>query len=291
MPCRVAVTRLAFVAAALGCQGALAQTVVPPALQVQRAAPQLVVFAGSQNNFQNLVNGLATGTPVQLVTVQPDGFTQVVTFTPTAAMSPTQITQVLETARQQLIGLGIGNPTAQQLATALMGGVVPTAIGGTQVPGTINAQNPPSPAVQAQGNAAVGGTASSSGALGASVTPGTTTPGTTTPGTIPGTVTPPVNVQVFPSGTTSTTATTASPRVNTSDSFLAPGAISRTPTPATPGTAPGANPPPGERASGIASAPAATPPVGTVTPPAAVTPPVTTTPAPPGSLNSGLRVR
>ena len=63
---------VALVAAlAIGCHGALAQIVVPPVLAVQRAAPRLVGFAGSQSNFQDLVTGLAQGAPVQLVTVLP----------------------------------------------------------------------------------------------------------------------------------------------------------------------------------------------------------------------------
>ena len=55
-------------ALAIACHGALAQTVVPPTVTVQRIAPQLVGFAGSPANFQSLVNGLSQGTPVQLVT-------------------------------------------------------------------------------------------------------------------------------------------------------------------------------------------------------------------------------
>ena len=62
--------RLVLVAAlAIGCHDAIAQTAVPPQVTVQRLAPQLVAFAGSQSNFQNLVSGLALGTPVQLVSI------------------------------------------------------------------------------------------------------------------------------------------------------------------------------------------------------------------------------
>jgi hypothetical protein len=216
-------------ALAVACHVAAAQTAVPPTLTVQRLAPQLVAFAGSQSNFQSLVTGLAQGTPVQLVTVLPDGFTQVVTFTPAAAMSPTEIAQVLETARQQLIGLGIGNPTAEQIGRALMGGVVPTALGGSQVAGVLNPQNPPSPAAQMQSGAAVGATASPA----VQVSP----------------VTSGVNVQLFPNTLPVTpTSTVTAPR-NTSDSLAPAGATSRSvapltsasPTPATtPTPAPGA---------------------------------------------------
>ena len=116
-----------FLAAlALACPGAFAQTtttatttttVPASAITVQRIAPQLVAFAGSQANFQNLVTGLAQGTPVQLVSVLPDGSAQVVSFTPTGQLTTEQIAQSLEAARQRLIGLGIAAPTAEQLAT------------------------------------------------------------------------------------------------------------------------------------------------------------------------------
>ena len=245
--------RIGLVAAlAIGCHYASAQTAVPPAVTVQRAAPQLVAFAGSQANFQNLVTGLAQGTQVQLFTVLPDGSTQIVTFTPAGPVPLAQIPQLLEAARQQLIGLGIGNPTAEQLATTLMGGIVPTALGGTQVSGTLASQNPPSPAVQAQANAAVGASAPSTQA---------------------------VSVQTVAG------ATSASPPVITSDSPIPPGATSRSPIPSTP-TATGlpgpealATPPaPGERPSAIQRAPVQS---------TAPAPAVST--AQPGNTNSALR--
>lgn len=216
--------RFGLVAAlAIACHGATAQTVVPPAVSVQRVAPQLVAFAGSQVNFQNLVNGLSQGTLVQLFTTLPDGFTQVVTFTPAAALAPDQIAQALETARQRLIGLGIPNPTAEQLARTLMGGVVPTPLGGSQVAGVLAPQNPPSPAVQVQSNAAAGATTSTS--------PAPSSPSTT----------PPVNVQLVPGAPATTTAGTeaAPPRINTSDSRTAAGATSRSPVPAAAAPQPG----------------------------------------------------
>lgn len=210
MPVRL----LLAVALAAACHAALAQDpAVPPAVSVQRLAPQLVSFAGSEANFQSLVNGLATGTQVQLLTVLPNGFVQNVTFTPATALTATQVAQILETARQQLIGLGIGAPTAEQLAFALMGGVVPTALGGTQVPGalTTTAQNLPSPAAQLQGQASAGATAPTT------------------------TVTNSVNVQTTPgtSGAATTGATATLPRPNTSDSAIPAGATSRSVTPLT----------------------------------------------------------
>jgi len=105
---------------------------VPPALEVQRLAPQLVTFFGPGTNFQSLVNGLATGTPVTLGTVGADGLTRVVTFTPTGALPALQVAQVLESARQSLISRGIAAPTAEQTAVTLIGGNLQTATGTVQ---------------------------------------------------------------------------------------------------------------------------------------------------------------
>ena len=134
-------------------------------LEVQRLAPQLVAFAGGDANFQNLVNGLASGTPVTLTTVSPTGSTQVVNFTPTGTMTVPQIAQTLENVRQSLIARGIATPNAQQLATALAGGPLLTPSGPTQVGGAITTttavvqQQQQSAAVQIQntfGQAAAG---------------------------------------------------------------------------------------------------------------------------------------
>src|SRR6185436_1386573 len=208
--------RLILVAAlAIACHGAMAQTqavtvsTVPVPLAVQRLAPQLIAFAGSDANFQNLVNGLANGTPVQLTTTLSNGFSQTVTFTPSALGSPAQVAQILEAARQQLIGLGIGTPTAEQIGFTLMGGLVPTPLGGTQVGGLANAQattTAPSRAAQIQQQQA--------GAGGTAATPPATSA---------------VNVQTTPTAAT-TTATVTTPR-QTSDSLIAPGATSRSTAP------------------------------------------------------------
>jgi hypothetical protein len=253
MPARL----LLAAALAAACHAALAQAQpVPPAVSVQRLAPQLVSFAGSEANFQSLVNGLANATQVQLFTVLPTGFVQNVSFTPTAALTPAQVAQTLETARQQLIGLGIGAPTAEQLAFALMGGVVPTALGGTQVPGALNpqaSQTLPSAAAQIQGQASAGATAPTA------IAPGTAGTGTsTTPG-----ITNSVNVQTTP-GITGTAGPTATvPRPGTSDSAIAAGATSRSAAPFT-----SASPTVNTSASPFATTPAAAPGAGS-TPPAA----------------------
>ena len=242
-PARLVVVTLT----AIACHGALAQSAVPPALEVQRLAPQLVAFAGSDANFQSLVNGLAQGTAVQISSALPNGFTQTVTFTPAAPMTPAQIAQVLEGARQQLIGLGIASPTAEQIGFTLMGGVVPTPLGGTPVAGALR-PNPPSVAAQMQQANAAGGTTTSA-------TPAApTAPVVTTPP-----VTNAVNVQLTPTpsptpatGATGASASTA-PR-QTSDSLNAPGSTSRSPAASISATPPAAATP---TAPGAASSPPA----------------------------------
>lgn len=110
---------------------AFAQTAFSPtAQQVQLLAPQLVPFAGSTGNFESLVTGLTTGTPVTLATIASDGSLQIVTFTPGTALSPVDAARLLEAARQNLIVRGIATPTGPQLAASLMGGTV-TALSGT----------------------------------------------------------------------------------------------------------------------------------------------------------------
>ena len=119
------------------------QNTVAPALEVQRLAPQLVQFAGSDVNFQNLVNGLSFGVPVTLTTAIAPGVTQVVSFTPSGTMTPLAIAQMLENARQLAIGNGIATPTAQQLGVILNGGALPTAVGTTPVNGLIGGSAAP----------------------------------------------------------------------------------------------------------------------------------------------------
>lgn len=113
------------------------QSSVSPVLEVERLAPQLVQFAGSDVNFENLVNGLSFGVPVTLTSAVSPGVNQLVTFTPSGTMTPLQIAQLLETARQTAIANGIATPTAEQLGVILNGGALPTAAGTAQINGLI----------------------------------------------------------------------------------------------------------------------------------------------------------
>jgi hypothetical protein len=132
--------KLLSLLAALSLSGAaLAQTLVNPNVQqVQLLAPQLLAFAGSDANFQSLVNGLTQGTPVTLTTLATDGTLQIVTFAPGTLLSATDTARILETARQSLISRGIAAPTGQQLATSLLGGSLTTALGTTPLTGLLS---------------------------------------------------------------------------------------------------------------------------------------------------------
>jgi hypothetical protein len=65
--------------------------------------------------------------PVTLTTVTSDGLIQIVTFMPNTTLGAADLARNLETARQTLISRGIATPTAQQLATVLVGGTLATA--------------------------------------------------------------------------------------------------------------------------------------------------------------------
>ena len=225
---------VAAISAAAQAQTVFVQSGTQPALDVQRLAPQLVAFAGGEVNFQNLVNGLALGVPVTLSTTIAPGQTQVVTFTPRGTMTPVQIAQTLESTRQSLIARGIATPTAQQLATALVGGALPTALGTTQVGGVVQSstavgtttqmspaaalqQNTMAPSAAAGAGAARGNMSDSAMPRGVSDTPPLPVPGVTTgPGTTAGAT-----------GTTGNAGTTA-----------AGGSLAPTPAPATTSAAP-----------------------------------------------------
>src|SRR5262245_3929176 len=165
-----------------------AQVSVTPAAAVQQLAPQLVSFAGSQQNFANLVNGLAQGTTVQLVSVLPDGSAQLVSFAPGAPLAPVEIARTLESARQQLISLGISSPTAEQIGAALQGGPSlnvqlfpgPVALNPALAPARINTSDSRLPS---------GATSRSpvAGNLSNSPLPGSSTPAPNTPGATPST--------------------------------------------------------------------------------------------------------
>ena len=104
---------------------------------VLQAAPQLVGFAGSPENFYNLVVGLTEGTPARLAGPAAGGFSRVTTINAPARLGAAEAAAVLERARQNLEFLGIVQPTPEQLSAALAGGLLVTPTGSTQVRGVL----------------------------------------------------------------------------------------------------------------------------------------------------------
>jgi hypothetical protein len=104
---------------------------------VLQAAPQLVGFAGSPENFYNLVVGLTEGTPARLAAPAAGGFSRVTTITAPARLGAADAATVLERARQNLAFLGIVQPTPEQISAALAGGVLLTPTGSTQMRGVL----------------------------------------------------------------------------------------------------------------------------------------------------------
>jgi hypothetical protein len=150
---RILLVSAAAISAHAGAQTQLELATSAPALEVQRLAPQLVAFAGGDVNFQNLANGLALGLPVTLTSALAPGQTQVVTFTPTATMTPLAIAQSLEAVRQQLIALGVAAPNAAQLGVALVGGTLATAAGNVPLTGVVAVNGQLASSVQGQTSA------------------------------------------------------------------------------------------------------------------------------------------
>lgn len=155
---------IAAIAALCFGAAATAQTTSPAATQVQLLAPQLVAFSGSSANFESLVNGLTQNTPVTLTTVGADGLVQIVTFLPGTTLSAADTARLLETARQNLIVRGVATPTAQQLATALVGGSLQTSAGLGPINGLLPSSNIP---LDVRNVLAQPGTGAGSGANGA----------------------------------------------------------------------------------------------------------------------------
>jgi hypothetical protein len=109
----------AVLAAALLASGAAS------AAEPKQISPDFVTFAGSPANADSLVGGLRSGTPITLSSTDSAGVTTTNTFSPaTGSMGNGNVRIALLLAKQQLAGVGITQPTAQQIQASLIGGDV-----------------------------------------------------------------------------------------------------------------------------------------------------------------------
>ena len=101
---------------------AFSQDALQLALQ---SVPGATTLAGSPENLASLVAGLTTGTPVRLLAPGPAGFNRVIAFTP-RPIAPAQAVSLLEQVARDFDLAGIGRPSVEQLAAALVGGASST---------------------------------------------------------------------------------------------------------------------------------------------------------------------
>src|SRR5262245_54703709 len=88
-------------------------------------------------NFQALLNALMQGSQVALVTPLPDGRVEVTSFAAPGQRTAADAALLIQRAQISLQNFGIQQPTGQQLATALAGGVITVPTGSTQIPGVL----------------------------------------------------------------------------------------------------------------------------------------------------------
>ena len=100
-------------------------------------APALAQQQQVDPNFQALLNALTQGAQVALLTPLADGTVQVTSFVAPGQRSAADAAFLIEQARVTLQNLGVTQPTGQQLAAALAGGVIDVPTGRTQVFGVL----------------------------------------------------------------------------------------------------------------------------------------------------------
>ena len=98
-----------------------------------RISQDFAGFAGSDDNASSLVAGLRRGTSITLTTPSgADPQSNTISFTPpTRPMGNGNVYISLALAKQQLAGIGITQPTADEIKAALVGGTVTTGSGAT----------------------------------------------------------------------------------------------------------------------------------------------------------------
>lgn len=102
-------------------------------------AADFTAFSGSPENANSLVQGLRSGSTITLTEpgALPGTGTSVSFVPPTRPMGYGNTFITLSLAQQQLAGMGIANPTPEQLQAALVGGTLATPGGTTTTSGIL----------------------------------------------------------------------------------------------------------------------------------------------------------
>ena len=94
---------------------------------------QYAGWAGGKSNADALVNGLQGGKTVMLVTQGANNTRSLAGFTPPGPMSAEQVSAALAKAKSTLAGMGVKQPSADQIQAALIGGEVELGNGRTRM--------------------------------------------------------------------------------------------------------------------------------------------------------------
>ena len=143
-----------------------------PRLSVAPVLLSCVIVAHAQvadPNLQNLLAALETGAPVTLITPLTTGMSQITTFSAAKRMSDAEARGYVESARVEMLKLGVQQPTAEEIARMLAGGPLVVPAGNVTVPGLLNVAGIPASIasqqvaagtpVQGYGSSAAGGSA------------------------------------------------------------------------------------------------------------------------------------
>lgn len=128
--------RLDLIVATLSLATALAvptQSLAARADDTSRLSSQYASWAGGKANADSLVNGLRSGSSVTLVTVSPENTKSIAGFTAQTRMSSEEIAHSLAAAKRSLASMGIRQPSADQIQSALIGGEVTLPNGKTKL--------------------------------------------------------------------------------------------------------------------------------------------------------------
>lgn len=128
--------RLDLIVATLSFATAMAVSVKATAAPVDdtaRLSSQYASWAGGKTNADSLVNGLRSGSSITLVTLSPNNTSSIAGFTAQTRMSSDEVAASLAAAKRSLAGMGIRQPSADQIQAAMIGGEVTLPNGKTKL--------------------------------------------------------------------------------------------------------------------------------------------------------------
>jgi hypothetical protein len=130
---RLTTTILVAVSLAVSLFVATRVMAAPASSDTAQLSEQYSSWAGGKSNAEALVTGLRNGSSITLVTHSSNGVSAVAGFTPKARLADSEVAGALSSARRSLARVGIRQPTADQIQSALVGGEVTLPNGKTRM--------------------------------------------------------------------------------------------------------------------------------------------------------------